>query len=114
MPRFQPAAEQAAHPKSGPRRRPRELPGSVVTQRDFGRTTHINCSPIFPARFKTTEMVLLLSADVEPIEVVRPQIAERQLVAEDVKRNHQDRVRDGDRRTFGPRRLAMRRYCAWR
>jgi hypothetical protein len=55
MPRFQLAAEQAAHANSGPRRRPRELPGSFVTQRDFGRTTHINCSrysrrdsPIWP------------------------------------------------------------------
>jgi hypothetical protein len=52
MHRRQPAAEQAAHPTSGPRRRPRKLPESFVTQGDFGRTTHINCSPIFPARFR--------------------------------------------------------------
>jgi hypothetical protein len=46
-----PAAEQAAHPKSGPRRRPHELPGSVVTHGDFGSTTHVNRPPIIPARF---------------------------------------------------------------
>jgi hypothetical protein len=49
--RLQPAAEQAAHPKSGPRRRPHELPRSVVTHAHFGKATHINCSPIFPVRF---------------------------------------------------------------
>ena len=45
------AAEQAAHPTSGPRRRPHELPGSSVSHGGFGRTTHLNCSPVFPARF---------------------------------------------------------------
>ena len=49
--RRQPAAEQAAHPKSGPRRRPHELPGSFVTHENLRRTTHTNCSPILPARF---------------------------------------------------------------
>jgi hypothetical protein len=51
-PSTSPAAEQAAHPNSGPRRRPRELPGSLVTHEDVERPTHTNCSPIFPARFK--------------------------------------------------------------
>jgi hypothetical protein len=48
---FKPAAEQAAHPKSGPRRRPHKLPGSCVTHGDFRRTTHTNCSPRIPVRF---------------------------------------------------------------
>jgi hypothetical protein len=47
----QPAAEQAAHFKSGPRRRPHELPRSVVTHGDFRTTTHVNCSPKIPVRF---------------------------------------------------------------
>ncbi len=51
MRRFPPAAEQAAHPKSGPRRRPHELSESFVTRGDPERTTHINRSPIVPARF---------------------------------------------------------------
>jgi hypothetical protein len=50
--RRQPAAEQAAHPNSGPRRRPHKLPGFVVTPGDFASTTHVNRSPIFPARFR--------------------------------------------------------------
>ena len=51
MRRSQPAVEQAAHPESGPRRRPHALPGSFVTHDDSGRATHANCSPIIPARF---------------------------------------------------------------
>src|SRR6266542_169579 len=35
MSRIQPAAEQAAHPTSGPRRRPRELSGSFMTHGGF-------------------------------------------------------------------------------
>src|SRR6266487_988272 len=50
--RRQLAAEQTAHPMSGPRRRPHALPGSFVTHGDFSQMTHTNCSPIFPARFK--------------------------------------------------------------
>ena len=46
------AAEQAAHPMSGPRRRPHELPGSFPTNRG---ATHVNCSPMIPARFTGTE-----------------------------------------------------------
>ncbi len=49
--RRQLAAEQTAHPMSGPRRRPHALPGSFVTHGDFSQMTHTNCSPIFPARF---------------------------------------------------------------
>jgi hypothetical protein len=49
--RLQPAAEQAAHPNSGPRRRPRELSGSFVTHDDSGRPTHSNRPPRFPVRF---------------------------------------------------------------
>ena len=45
-------AEQAAHPKSGPRRRPLELPGSFVTSGHSGRTTHTNRPPRFPVRFR--------------------------------------------------------------
>jgi hypothetical protein len=60
MRRFQPAAEQAAHPKSGPRRRPDELLGSFVTHGDFRRTTHTNCSPRFPARFSSSGGTLVL------------------------------------------------------
>ena len=63
MRRHQPAAEQAAHSKSGPRRRPPELVGSLVTHEDFRRTTHANCSPIFPARFKG--LVTLVSARID-------------------------------------------------
>jgi hypothetical protein len=48
----QPAAEQAAHLNSGPRRRPHELPESLVTYSQFGRTTHTNCPPRFPVRFR--------------------------------------------------------------
>jgi hypothetical protein len=55
MGRRQPAAEQAAHPMSGPRRRPHKLSGSFVAQGDSERTTHVNCSPIFPARFTTAK-----------------------------------------------------------
>src|SRR5437762_3028339 len=54
MSRIHLAAEQAAHPKSGPRRRPHELPGSLVTHENLRRTTHTNCSPIIPARFRRT------------------------------------------------------------
>jgi hypothetical protein len=57
--------------------------------------THITAE-----RRQATEVVLLLSADVETIEVIRSQIAERHLVAQDVKRTDQDRVRDGDRSAF--------------
>jgi hypothetical protein len=46
-----PAAEQAAHPKSGPRRRPHELPKSFRTHGDSSRTTHITRSPTEPVRF---------------------------------------------------------------
>ena len=49
--RLSPAAEQAAHPKSGPRRRPHELSGSLVSEGHSGGSTHVNRSPIFPARF---------------------------------------------------------------
>jgi len=50
-PSTSPAAEQAAHPKSGPRRRPHELSESFVIRGDSGRTTHITRSPMNPARF---------------------------------------------------------------
>src|SRR5580700_2314493 len=62
MRRLQPAAEQAAHPKSGPRRRPDELLGSFVTHGDFRRTTHTNCSPRFPARFSQVRLGDLLGS----------------------------------------------------
>jgi hypothetical protein len=51
MYRILPAAEQAAHPKSGPRRRPHELPKSFRTHGDSRRTTHITRSPTEPVRF---------------------------------------------------------------
>ena len=59
MRRLLPAAEQAAHTKSVPRRRCHELLGFFVTHGDFGTTTHLNCSPIIPARFSRTERALL-------------------------------------------------------
>jgi hypothetical protein len=36
---------------SGPRRRPHALLGSLVIHANSRTTTHVNCSPIFPARF---------------------------------------------------------------
>jgi hypothetical protein len=51
LPSIEPAAEQAAHPMSGPRRRPRALRASSVSRRQSGRTTHITRPPRFPVRF---------------------------------------------------------------
>ena len=49
--RFEPADEQTAHPTSGPRRRPHELPESSVIRGNSRRTTHVNCPPRIPVRF---------------------------------------------------------------
>lgn len=77
MRRRQPAAEQAAHPLSGPRRRPHALPGSFVTHEDFRRTTHVNCSPMNPARFTIDDLTApsapaFMLLDVTPSSIERP------------------------------------------
>jgi len=54
--RFEPADEQTAHPTSGPRRRPHELPESSVIRGNSRRTTHVNCPPRIPVRFRVLKV----------------------------------------------------------
>lgn len=47
--------EQAVHPKLTPRRWLRKFAGLLVTHGEPGTTTLVNRSPIFPARFSTSQ-----------------------------------------------------------
>ena len=72
--RFEPADEQTAHPTSGPRRRPHELPESSVIRGNSRRTTHVNCPPRIPVRFIELGALWPRTMEInrEQIELVTP------------------------------------------
>ena len=106
MCRLPPAAEQAAHPKSGPRRRPHELPGSLVTDRDSEGATHTNRPPRFSVRFSPDRRAF---ESARRAERPRPIHHRRKPQARSVRRS-----RASQRRLLHPSQVALRFVPLWR